>query len=74
MKDPATGETVREAQLLAPIDSTSRMVYAEGLIVVPLGGGRLQALTADALTTVWVTQPVTSASGDSRPQSSPSAR
>lgn len=70
MKDPATGETVREAQLLVPIDSTSRMVYAEGLIVVPLGGGRLQALTADTLTTVWVTQPVTSASGDSRPQQS----
>lgn len=58
MKDPATGETVREARLAVSIDTTCRMAYAEGLIVVPLGGGRLQALTADTLTTVWVTQPV----------------
>lgn len=70
MKDPDTGETVREAQLVVPIDSTSRMVYAEGLIVVPLGGGRLQALTADTLTTAWVTPPVASASGGSAPQQS----
>ena len=53
--DPATGKTVREGALAAPIDSIARMVYADGVVVVPLSGGRLQALTADALTTVWVT-------------------
>lgn len=53
--DPATGKTVREGALAAPIDSIARMVYADGVVVVPLSGGRLQALTADALITVWVT-------------------
>lgn len=53
--DPATGKTVREGALAAPIDSIARMVYADGVVVVPLSGGRLQALTADALATVWVT-------------------
>ena len=53
--DPATGKTVREGALAAPIDSIARMMYADGVVVVPLSGGRLQALTADALTTVWVT-------------------
>lgn len=53
--DPATGQTVREGALVAPIDSIARMVYSDGVIMVPLAGGRLQALTADALTTVWVT-------------------
>ena len=36
------------------------MVYAGGVIVVPLHGGRLQALTADTLTTVWVTDELAS--------------
>lgn len=56
MKDRVSGKTVREAKLAASIDSTARMVYAEGIIVVPVHGGRLQALTADALATVWLTQ------------------
>lgn len=45
----------QEGQLVDKIDSVSRMVYVDGLIIVPLGGGRLQALTADTLTPVWVT-------------------
>ena len=53
--NPATGEVVKSGILQTSIDSTARMVYAEGIIVVPLHGGRLQALTADTLTTVWVT-------------------
>ena len=56
MKDRVSGKTVREAKLAASIDSTARMVYAEGIIVVPVHGGRLQALTADMLATVWLTQ------------------
>lgn len=54
-KNVDTGETVAEAPLAAKIDSTSRMVYAGGVILVPLSSGRLQALTVDALATVWVT-------------------
>lgn len=50
-----TGEEFSSADLVAPIDSISRMVYADGLVIVPVRGGRLQALTADALTTVWIT-------------------
>ena len=56
-KNVETGETVEagEAALAAAIDSSSRMVYANGLILVPLSSGRLQALTVDTLTTKWVT-------------------
>lgn len=56
-KNVETGETVEagEATLAAAIDSSSRMVYANGLILVPLSSGRLQALTVDTLTTKWVT-------------------
>lgn len=59
-KDVSTGQTVSggEAALVSAIDSTSRMVYANGLIIVPLSSGRLQALTADTLTTRWVTDPL----------------
>ncbi len=54
-KNVDTGETVSESPLAAKIDSTSRMVYTGGVILVPLSSGRLQALTVDALATVWVT-------------------
>lgn len=56
-KNVETGETVEagEAALAAAIDSTSRMVYVNGLIMVPLSSGRLQALTVDSLTTKWIT-------------------
>lgn len=56
-KDVETGKTVEggEAALVSAIDSTSRMVYTDGLILVPLSSGRLQALTVDTLTTKWVT-------------------
>ena len=56
-KNVETGETVEagEAALAAAIDSTSRMVYVNGLILVPLSSGRLQALTVDSLTTKWIT-------------------
>ena len=66
VRDAATGALERDAALAAPIDSISRMAYADGLIIVPLSGGRLQALTADALKTVWLTAalPGTSQGGD----------
>lgn len=50
-----TGETEREGTLVAPINSIARMVYMDGRIIVPLSGGRLQALTADRLVTLWMT-------------------
>ena len=61
MVDAATGTTVREAKLASSIDSTARMVYAEGVVIVPLHGGRLQALTVDTLTTTWLTEPLPAA-------------
>ena len=54
-KNVDTGETLAESPLAAKIDSTSRMVYTDGVVLVPLSSGRLQALTVDALATVWVT-------------------
>ena len=57
-KDPQTGETLGKTALATSIDSVSRMVYADGVIVVPLSRGRLQAITPDALATVWLTEPL----------------
>ena len=37
-----------------PIDKTSRLAYADGLILVPIKYGKIQALTADELSTVWL--------------------
>lgn len=53
-RDASTGLVIDEARLAASVDSTARLRYADGLILVPLHGGRIQALTADTLTTVWV--------------------
>lgn len=61
--DPATGKEVARAKLAAKADSISRMVYASGVIVVPLDGGRLQAITPDALATVWLTDPLPAGPG-----------
>lgn len=60
VRSSSTGAVERTATLAASIDSTCRMAYADGIIIVPLHGGRLQALTADDLTTVWVTDAVAS--------------
>ena len=65
-RDASTGVVLDEARLAASVDSTARLQYADGLILVPLHGGRIQALTADTLTTVWVSAALpasTSASG-----------
>lgn len=66
--DAKTGETVREGTLVAPINSIARMVYMGGRIIVPLSGGRLQALTADRLVTLWMT-PALSATAQGDQQS-----
>jgi hypothetical protein len=67
-RDASTGVVLDEARLAASVDSTARLQYADGLILVPLHGGRIQALTADTLTTVWVSAALptsTSSSGKS---------
>ena len=54
--DATTHEQLATAKLATAINSVARMVYTDGLIVVPLDGGRMQVLTADALTTVSLTE------------------
>lgn len=53
--DAKSGKVLAESNLKAAVGYTSRPIYANGLVIVPLDGGAVQALTADALTTVWVT-------------------
>ena len=52
--DPATGKVERQVTLARGMDSLCRMVYADGIIVVPLAGGYLQAVSASTLETIWV--------------------
>lgn len=56
--DAKSGKVLAESNLKAAVGYTSRPIYASGLVIVPLDGGAVQALTADALTTVWVTDSV----------------
>lgn len=51
----ATGASLGSAVLATSIDSAARVVYSDGLIVVPLHDGRLQVLRADTLVTVTLT-------------------
>lgn len=53
--DSSTGKVVAQANLVSSIGFTTRPVYAQGVIMVPLDGAAVQALTADNLTTVWAT-------------------
>ncbi|MCI1997949.1 MAG: DUF4430 domain-containing protein [Olsenella sp.] len=68
VRDASTGELRSTADLAANVESTCRLVYADGLVIVPLHGGRLQAFAADSLKTVWVTDALAdsvTAAGDS---------
>lgn len=56
--DAESGKVLAESNLKTAVGYTSRPIYANGLVIVPLDEGRVQALTADALTTVWVTDSV----------------
>lgn len=51
--DPATGSVVSDIQLGTSMDSTCRPVYSDGIIVIPLSGGYLQAVSASTLETLW---------------------
>ena len=50
----ADGSINEEAKLEFMIDSTARISYASGLVLVPMKYGKIQALTADRLATVWI--------------------
>lgn len=56
--DAGSGKVLAESNLKTAVGYTSRPIYANGLVIVPLDGGAVQALTADALTTVWITDSV----------------
>ncbi|RGV40727.1 DUF4430 domain-containing protein [Collinsella sp. AF14-35] len=56
--DAESGKVLAESNLQAAIGYTTRPIYTKGLVIVPLDGGAVQALTADTLTTVWVTDSV----------------
>ena len=51
--DPATGEVESSIDLAGGLDYQCRPAYADGIIVVPLAGGALQALSASTLETIW---------------------
>lgn len=49
------GNCVRKGVLADSIGYTCRLLYADGRVFVPLPNGRVQALAADSLKTVWIT-------------------
>ncbi len=51
--DPETGSVVRSLELGSSMDSTCRPVIAQGIILIPLSGGYLQAVSATTLETLW---------------------
>ena len=59
--DAESGKVLDESNLKTAVGFTSRPIYTNGLVIVPLDGGAVQALTADTLTTVWVTDSVSKA-------------
>ena len=70
-KNVDTGETVEggTATLVDKVDSVSRIVYTDGLILIPLSTGRLQAVTVDTMVTKWVTSALPNSSKGGKLQS-----
>lgn len=56
--DKSNGSVVKSAELASKVGYTARPVYTNGIVIVPLDAGRVQALTADELKTVWITSKV----------------
>lgn len=57
--DSSTGKKVASASLASKVSYTSRPIYTNGLIIVPLNGGAVQAITADKLICKWLTPGLT---------------
>lgn len=53
--DAATGSIIASATLAESTAYGCRPLYANGMVIVPVNNGRLQALSALDLTTVWLT-------------------
>ena len=51
--DPETGSVARSLELGSSMDSTCRPVVAQGIILIPLSGGYLQAVSVKTLETLW---------------------
>lgn len=51
--DSKTGSVVRSLELGSSMDSTCRPVVAQGIILIPLSGGYLQAVSAKTFETLW---------------------
>lgn len=51
--DAESGTVERQITLGTSMDSTCRPVYADGIVVIPLSGGALQAVSAKTLETIW---------------------
>ena len=51
--DPETGSVVRSLELGSSMDSTCRPVITQGIILIPLSGGYLQAVSAKTFETLW---------------------
>ena len=60
----SNGEPVNGVALEKSIGYTSRLLYADGIIVVPFANGGLQALSAETLQTLWVTDDVSYTDSD----------
>ncbi len=54
------GEETASVQLFGAIDSTCRMVYTDGVIIIPLSNGRLQGVSASEMKTLWVSGAIAS--------------
>lgn len=54
----SSGDVEATGDLACSISYTSRPVYVNGVVVVPLDGGQVQALTASELKTVWLTDAI----------------
>lgn len=54
------GGEIGSLQLFGAIDSTCRMVYTDGVIIIPLSNGRLQGVSASEMKTLWVSGAIAS--------------
>lgn len=54
------GEETASLQLFSAIDSTCRMAYTDGVIIIPLSNGRLQGVSATEMKTLWVSGAIAS--------------
>ena len=55
-RDEATGTIVKTIDLAGSIDSTCRLTYSQGLVLVPLSQGRIQAVSVASGDTLWVSE------------------